>query len=82
MADKGSVATGVVERLAFGALRRLNVDSTGRLRVGDCTVTSGTITTVSTVTNISQLGGFNVKPAFLETQDYNVWANCVRNRIQ
>lgn len=42
---------GLVERTVMHILSRLNVDSAGRLRVGDCTLTSGTVTTLTNLTN-------------------------------
>lgn len=63
MADKGSIAMGLVERLAFNILKRLNIDSTGRLRVGDITLAASQtlatvtgVTTVATVTNLTNWG--------------------------
>ena len=48
--------TDFATRFVLDILSRLNVDSTGRLRVGDAVITSGTITTVGTVTNAATIG--------------------------
>jgi hypothetical protein len=74
---------GLKERLIMNILSKLNVDSSGRLRVSaeSAVIASGTVTTVSTVTTASQLAGFDVKQGVMTSMDNEVWAVCVRNRI-
>jgi hypothetical protein len=56
MADKGSVATGLIERMALKAIAKLNISSLGLLRVDGSGVTqtvNGTVAVSSTpITNI------------------------------
>lgn len=59
MASKNVIKVGAVERAVDAVLRRLSVDATGRLRVGDVTITSGGVgscTTVTTLTNLTNWG--------------------------
>lgn len=42
---------------------------------------SGTVTTVSIVTTLNQLGGVAIRDALLVQTERNTWANSVRSRI-
>ena len=58
---------------------------TGRQRVLLDAITASlnlaTVTTVSTVTNQSQMGGFPILDVLLKPTDRNLWNNSVRQRI-
>lgn len=70
--DEGAVASGLIERLTCNILKRLNVDSTGRLRVGDITLagsqTLTTVTTLTTLTNLTNLTNWGVLTATAKSQ--------------
>ncbi len=55
---------------------RVTVDNTAAV-----TVSSGTVTTVSTVTNMSQLNTGNAWDVLCKPLDRNLWNNSVRQRI-
>ncbi len=54
------VIQGLIERIVFNTLKRLNVDSSGRLRVSSeaTVISSGTVTTLTTLTNLTNWGLF------------------------
>jgi hypothetical protein len=58
---------------------------TGRQRVLldaiTASLTLATVTTVSTVTNQAQMGGFPILDVLLKPTDRNLWNNSVRQRI-
>jgi hypothetical protein len=58
---------------------------TGRQRVLldaiTASLTLATVTTVSTVTNQTQMGGFPILDVLLKPTDRNLWNNSVRQRI-
>lgn len=68
MADPGAIMNGLAERLAMNVLKKLNVDSTGRLRVGDAVITSGTVSTVSTVSTVTSIANWGACTATSKTQ--------------
>ena len=80
-----ATVTGLIERLAYNILKRLNVDSTGRLRVGDATITSGTITTVGTVTTAATIGSTAIASmtatAFTQAQAFAAFQQGFRSKI-
>ena len=49
---------GFIERIVFNTLKKLNTDSLGRLRVSaeSAVIASGTVTTVGTLTNLTNWG--------------------------
>lgn len=65
--------------------RNTTVDpSTGQLRVliGNASIAvTGTLTGVTTVTNLTQFAGFDIKQTLLYAQDRSAWALNVRSRI-
>jgi len=56
--------------------------ATGKINVNTvASITAGTITTVGTVTSMSQMSGFDLKQSLLTSQDRSAWAGTIRNRI-
>jgi hypothetical protein len=82
LSDIGAALYAILEAIT----RPISQDpGTGRLRVLvdaiTASLTLSTVTTVSTVTNQTQMGGFPILDVLLKPTDRNLWNNSVRQRI-
>lgn len=73
---------GFIERVVFNTLKRLNVDSAGRLRVAaeSAVIASGTVTTVTTLTNLANWG-LSTATAKSQWESHLAFSQGFRNKL-
>jgi hypothetical protein len=79
MADKGSVAKGLLERLLISKLAQLAMRPTGAVVVEGVGQTFSTVTTVGTVTDVTRLNGYGSPLNQIHLS--NGWQAGLRSRI-